>query len=40
MLVVPPDRAAALRERFLAAATEGVVRCAMRCRLLIATRAT
>jgi ubiquinone/menaquinone biosynthesis C-methylase UbiE len=40
MLVVPPDRAAALRERFLAAATEGVVRCAMRCRLLVATRAT
>jgi SAM-dependent methyltransferase len=42
MLVVPPDRAAALRQRFLDAAgggPAGVVPCAMRCRLLVATRA-
>jgi SAM-dependent methyltransferase len=42
MLVVPADGAEALRERFLtdAVADEGgLVRCAMRCRLVIATRA-
>ena len=42
MLVVPADRAAALRERFLAEAVAddaGLVRCAMSCRLVIATRA-
>ena len=42
MLVVPAERAAALRERFLAevvADEAGLVRCAWRCRLLIATRA-
>ncbi len=42
MLVVPADPAAALRERFLAGAVAdqaGRVRCAMRCRLVIATRA-
>ena len=42
MLVVPPARAAALRERFLAEAEsgpDGLVACAMRCRLLVATRA-
>jgi SAM-dependent methyltransferase len=42
MLVVPADRAAALRERFLAeavAADGGLVPCAWRCRLVIATRA-
>ena len=41
MLVVPVDQAAALRERFLtdAVADEGgLVRCAMRCRLVIATQ--
>lgn len=42
MLVVPAEQAAALRVRFLreAVADEGgLVRCAMRCRLVIATRA-
>jgi SAM-dependent methyltransferase len=39
MMLVPADRAAALRARFLAEAGGGVIRCAMRCRLLIATRA-
>jgi ubiquinone/menaquinone biosynthesis C-methylase UbiE len=40
MMFVPPDRAAALRASFLAEAGGGQVRCAMRCRLLVATRAT
>jgi SAM-dependent methyltransferase len=40
MMMVPPDRAAALRARFLAEVGGGLVRCAMRCRLLVATRAT
>lgn len=40
MLVVPPAQAAALRERFLTEIGPApVVRCAMRCRLLVATRA-
>ncbi len=42
MLVVPADRAAELRRRFLAEAApgaDGLVRCAMRCRLLVARRA-
>ena len=41
MIVVPPDGRAALRARFLADAhadADGQVRCAMRCRLLVATR--
>ncbi len=40
MMVVPPERRATLRARFLAEAGGGTVRCAMRCRLLVATRAT
>jgi len=39
MMVVTAARRAALRERFLSEAGPGEVRCAMRCRLLIATRA-
>jgi SAM-dependent methyltransferase len=42
MLLVPQDRQAALRERFLAEAThgpDGLVRCGLRYRLLVATRA-
>jgi len=39
MMLVTPARQAALRERFLAEVGPGPVRCAMRCRLLVATRA-